>query len=66
MVAALGSRSRAAAEPLWQAELRAGYGIAVSGSGLEMTRRPTPLTLAAIASFSCSETPETWHGRRSR
>jgi hypothetical protein len=46
-----------AADPLWQAELRAGYGVAVGGSGAAMSTRPTPLTLAAIASFAFNEDP---------
>jgi len=49
----------AAAEPLplWQAEVRAGYGVAVGGSGSRMSTRATPLTLAAIASFAFNEEP---------
>jgi hypothetical protein len=62
-VLALGSGLRgpavrsAAADPLWQAELRAGYGIAASGSGTQMAMRATPLTLEAVASFAFNETP---------
>jgi len=43
--------------PLWQAEVRAGYGVAMGGSGSRMSTRPTPLTLAAIASFAFNEEP---------
>jgi len=47
----------AAAEPLWQAEIRAGYGVATGGSGARMSTRKTPLTLAAIAAFAFNEEP---------
>jgi hypothetical protein len=47
----------AAADPLWQAELRAGYGLAVGGSGAAMSARPTPLTLAAIVAFAFNQDP---------
>jgi hypothetical protein len=49
--------SRAEAEPLWQAEVRAGYGIAMGGSGEWVSKRPTPLTLAAIARFAVHDEP---------
>jgi hypothetical protein len=47
----------AAADPLWQAELHLGYGLAMSGSGTQMSRRPTPLTIAAIAAFAFNDDP---------
>lgn len=47
----------AAADPLYQAEIRAGYGIAVGGSGAAMSTRATPVTLAAIAAFAFNEQP---------
>jgi hypothetical protein len=47
----------AAADPLWQAELRAGYGLALSGSGDQMSMRTTPLTVEAVASFAFNEAP---------
>jgi len=53
----LGNVRSAAADPLWQAELRAGYGIAVSGSGAGMSKRATPLTLSAIASWAFNDEP---------
>jgi hypothetical protein len=49
-----------AADPLWQAEVHAGYGIAVGGSGARMSRRPSPLTLSALASFALDEDPPLW------
>jgi hypothetical protein len=55
VLASLGSR--AAADPLWQAEVRAGYGIAMGGSGEWLSQRPTPLTLAMIARFAFNEDP---------
>lgn len=45
------------ADPLWQAEVRAGYGIAVGGSGDRMSTRPTPLTLSAVAAFAFNAEP---------
>jgi hypothetical protein len=44
-------------DPLWQAELRAGYGIALGGAELEMSRRPTPVTLTAAVAIAVNETP---------
>lgn len=58
-LAAFGATA-AAADPLWQTELRAGYGVAVSGSGPEMSARPTPLTLAAIVSYAFNDEPPLW------
>jgi hypothetical protein len=57
VVAALGSSRPSAAEPLWQAEIRAGFGVAVSGNGTQMSTRTTPLTVAAIAAFAFNEDP---------
>ncbi|HZJ67135.1 MAG TPA: hypothetical protein VFD36_26695 [Kofleriaceae bacterium] len=61
LVAALGSSPRCVrssdAEPLWQAEVRAAYGLAVSGSGTQMSARATPLTVAGIAAFAFNEDP---------
>ena len=53
----LGASSQATADPLWQAELRAGLGIAAGGTGVAMSRRPTPFTLSAIAAFAFNEDP---------
>ena len=50
----------AMAEPLWQAELRLGYGIAVGGNGARMSTRPTPLTIAADVLFAFNEDPPLW------
>jgi hypothetical protein len=47
----------AAADPLWQAEIHAGYGLAFSGSGDTMSQRPTPLTITAIAAFAVNADP---------
>ena len=58
---ALGMASPASAAPdslpLWQAEVRAGYGLAMGGSGIRMSRRATPLSLAAIGAFAFNEEP---------
>jgi hypothetical protein len=53
----LGIAAPAAAEPLWQAEVRAGLGIAAGGTGIAMSRRPSPFTLAAVAVFAFNEDP---------
>ena len=47
----------AAAEPLWQAELRMGYGLAVSGSGTAMSTRASPLMVAATIAMAVEDTP---------
>ncbi|HEY0192627.1 MAG TPA: hypothetical protein VGC42_16020 [Kofleriaceae bacterium] len=44
-------------DPLWQAELRLGYGVELGGSGDRMTTRSSPVTLAAIASFAVQDEP---------
>ena len=50
----------AAADPLWETELRAGFGVAMSGSGTQMSTRPTPLTVAAIVSWAFNAEPPLW------
>jgi hypothetical protein len=49
--------SGASAEPLWDAELRLGYGLALSGNGQMTTARTTPLTIAAVGSYLLREDP---------
>ena len=51
---ALGSPT---ADPLWQVELHAGYGVSVGGSGDRMSQRTTPLTLTAIAAIAVNDDP---------
>jgi hypothetical protein len=46
-----------AADALWEAELRAGYGISVGGAGEQMSARATPLTLEATVAFAVNEDP---------
>jgi len=58
VAAALGASRPSSAEPLWQAEVRAGYGVAVSGNGTQMSTRTTPLTVGAVASFAFNEDPQ--------
>jgi hypothetical protein len=48
---------RAPLDPLWQAEVHVGYGLAMSGSGTRMSKRPTPLTLSAIVGFAFNDEP---------
>lgn len=48
------------ADPLWQAEVRAGYGLESGGAGTRMSKKPTPLTLAAIASLAIEDHPRVW------
>jgi hypothetical protein len=57
LAAAFGSSRSSAAEPLWEAELRAGYGLAVGGAGERMSARATPLTIAATVAFAFNEEP---------
>jgi hypothetical protein len=47
----------AAADPLWQAEIHAGYGVAGAGSGQQLSVRPTPFTITAIAAFAFNADP---------
>ena len=44
-------------DPLWQAEVHLGYGLAMSGSGTAMSKRATPLTLSALVDFAFNEEP---------
>jgi len=46
-----------AADPLWQLELHAGYGLTFGGGGNEVRWRTTPLTLTAIAAIAVAEDP---------
>jgi hypothetical protein len=57
LAAAFGAIRSSAADPLWRAEVRAGYGIAVGGSGTQMSARATPLTVAATVAFAFNEDP---------
>lgn len=47
----------AAAESLAEAELRLGYGIAISGTGEMTTARATPLTLSATGAIAVEAQP---------
>src|SRR4051812_36884198 len=49
-----------APEPLWQVELRLGYGLAMGGNGARMSKRPSPLTVAADVLFAFNEDPSLW------
>jgi hypothetical protein len=49
--------STAAAEPLGEAEVRLGYGVAVAGRGEMMSRTTSPLTVTAIAAVRTSYEP---------
>lgn len=44
-------------ESLWQLEVRAGYGLALGGSGEAMSRRLTPLTLSADIAVAVMDEP---------
>ena len=57
VLALLALASPAAADPLSEAELRLGYGIAVAGSGAMTSARATPLTLTATGSIAIGELP---------
>jgi len=49
--------SRVGADPLWDAELRLGYGVAVGGGGGMTSTRPTPLTVAGLGSMVFDDEP---------
>ncbi len=57
VLAVLAGAASAAADPLWEAELRMGYGVALGGGGGMTSARPTPLTLAATAAVAVVEEP---------
>jgi hypothetical protein len=57
MIILLTSTTAAHADSLWEAEVRAGYGIAVGGNGDMVAARSSPLTLAATASIAVNEDP---------
>jgi len=44
--------------PLYEAELRLGYGVAVDGGAGMMATRPSPLTIAATGSVAVSADPQ--------
>lgn len=44
-------------DPLWQAEVRLGFGVEMGGSGDRMTTRSSPVTIEAIASFAFQDQP---------
>lgn len=53
----IASVAPAEADPLWQAEARLGYGVAVGGSAARMSTRSSPLSIAAIASLEFDDEP---------
>jgi hypothetical protein len=57
LAAGFGSLRSSAADPLWEAELRAGYGVSVGGAGERMSTRATPLTLEASVAFAFNDEP---------
>src|SRR5262249_52283826 len=52
---ALGGVARA--DSLWEADIRAGYGVAMSGSQGTMSARRSPLTLEATGAIAVNEEP---------
>jgi len=49
----------AAAQPLWEAEVRAGFGVAMGKeTDMSTARRTTPLTLTATGAIAISDEPE--------
>lgn len=49
----------AAAQPLWEAELRMGYGVSMGKeTDMSTTHRTTPLTLEATGAIAISDEPE--------
>lgn len=57
LIIVLATAGTAAADPLWDAELRLGYGVALGGGGEMTSTRPTPLTISALGSFLLREDP---------
>jgi hypothetical protein len=53
----LGTGAGARADSLWEAEVRAGYGVAVAGGPGMSAAHTSPLTLAATASIAVNEEP---------
>ena len=53
----IGGPAGAPLDPLWQAELHLGYGLAMSGSGTAMSTRDTPLTVTALVGFAINDEP---------
>lgn len=57
LVLALGAP--ASAQPLWEAELRAGYGLAMgTETDMSSARHTTPLTLVATGAIAINDDPE--------
>lgn len=48
----------AAAESLWEAELRLGYGVALGGGEGMTSKRASPLTIQALAAVAVNSEPE--------
>lgn len=57
LIVLLALAGEAAAESLGEAELRLGYGLALSGSGEMTSARATPLTLSATGAVAIEEQP---------
>mgnify|MGYP000340728048 CR=1 FL=1 len=57
LLASLAIAPPAAAEPLYQADLQLGYGLAMSGSGTGRSRRASPLTITATAAIALDDAP---------
>ncbi|MGN6107006.1 MAG: hypothetical protein ACTHU0_18010 [Kofleriaceae bacterium] len=56
-IGTLGTSVTAAAEPLWEAELRMGYGVTVGGGDGMTSQRASPLTIAATGAVAIREQP---------
>jgi hypothetical protein len=56
LVMALGGVARA--DTLWEAEVRAGYGVEMSPTQGSMSARPSPLTLEATGALAVVEDPK--------
>ncbi len=49
--------TRARAESMWEAEVRAAYGVAIGGNGDMTATRGSPLTLAGTAAIAINDDP---------
>ncbi|HUJ57884.1 MAG TPA: hypothetical protein VLX92_05315 [Kofleriaceae bacterium] len=49
--------AQASADPLWDAEVRLGYGVAMGGGGGMTSTRASPLSIAALGSVAFDDDP---------
>jgi hypothetical protein len=57
VVAPLVASAPAAADPLWEAEVRLGFGVALGGGQGQMTTKASPLTIAGVGTIAIQDEP---------